>query len=93
MSETGPELSFDRATYASPAAAGVAATPCSGCKKPLGGEYWKWQRLIVCGDCREGLVAKLVGRDENGVHRAESLTGNIVVELVRAQLDLVRSFR
>jgi hypothetical protein len=58
MSEpTTADLSFDRATYAAPRAS--TAAPCGSCKKPLTDQYWKWQRLIVCEQCRDGLATTL----------------------------------
>jgi hypothetical protein len=57
MSESPADLRFDKATYAEPAAS--TAAPCGGCKSPLVDQYWKWQRLLVCARCREGLEVKL----------------------------------
>jgi hypothetical protein len=60
MSDPSPELTFDRATYASPTGASAASVaPCGGCKQPLTDQYWKWHRLLVCKACRDGLEAKL----------------------------------
>jgi hypothetical protein len=56
MTDPATELSFDRATYAT-GAGGAAA--CSGCKRPLDGQYWKWQRLVLCASCRDGLEKTL----------------------------------
>jgi hypothetical protein len=51
MTAPEPELSFDRATYATgPAAPPVAA--CAMCHEPLGAEYWQWQKQVICGTCR-----------------------------------------
>ncbi|MBV9948827.1 MAG: hypothetical protein JOZ69_18410 [Myxococcales bacterium] len=56
MSGDGPELRFDRATYAEDAGGGL---PCANCRGPLGDAYWKWQRLVVCARCRDALAGRL----------------------------------
>jgi hypothetical protein len=59
MTETGPDLSFDKATYASPAGEAASAVPCGNCKQPLGEQYWTWQRHMVCARCRDVLAATM----------------------------------
>jgi len=57
MSDTGPELQFDKATYASGDAGG--AVPCGQCKQPLRGHYWKLQKFMLCEGCKTGIQASL----------------------------------
>ena len=65
MSDTGPDLSFDKASYASsPSGAGAgggegASIPCNQCKRPLGQQYWKLQKFLLCDGCKEGVSASL----------------------------------
>lgn len=44
---TPHELQFDKATYEA-AGSGV---PCAACGQPLAGEYWEWQRQMLCSAC------------------------------------------
>jgi hypothetical protein len=57
MSDTGPELQFDKATYASGDAGGVV--PCGQCKQPLGEQYWRLQTFLLCDRCKTGIQASL----------------------------------
>ncbi len=56
MTDSGPDLQFDRAVYDKDAS---QVARCSSCKGPLVGSYWKWQQHVVCARCREGLAATL----------------------------------
>jgi hypothetical protein len=63
MSDNGPDLSFDKASYASPSG-GVgggegASIPCNQCKRPLGQQYWKLQKFLLCDGCKQGVSASL----------------------------------
>jgi hypothetical protein len=56
MSDIGPDLRFDKASYAS---AGEGAIPCSQCKRPLAEQYWKLQKFLLCDSCKHGVSASL----------------------------------
>jgi hypothetical protein len=63
-----PDLRFDRAEYAKD---GEKAAPCSMCKGPLAGSYWKWQQHIVCAGCRARLEASLA-ESQSGARLAKA---------------------
>jgi len=62
MSDQGPDLSFDKASYASspgPGGSEGASIPCNQCKRPLGQQYWKLQKFLLCDGCKQGVSASL----------------------------------
>jgi hypothetical protein len=76
MNPTDSDLRFDRATYAKGAGTGApTVTPCASCKGPLGDSYWRWQQVIVCGRCRDGIAARLADSQSNERLAKAILTG------------------
>jgi hypothetical protein len=54
MGEPGTVIDFDRAEYGENQA---ATAPCTNCKRPLEGQYWKFRSGPVCRSCRDGIEA------------------------------------
>jgi len=80
MSDTGPDLSFDKASYASAPAGEAAAVPCSQCKRPLAHQYWKLQKFLLCDGCKEGVSASLA-RSQSASSFAKALVQGGLVAL------------
>jgi hypothetical protein len=53
MGEAGSTIDFDHAEYGR----GSPAAPCTRCRRPLEGEYYKFQNGAVCSACRGGIEA------------------------------------
>ena len=54
MGEPGTVIDFDRAEYGP---SQPATAPCTNCKRPIEGQYWKFRNGVVCGSCRDGIEA------------------------------------
>jgi hypothetical protein len=55
MSETGAELSFDRADFVEE----QTKPACAACKKPLAGQYWTCQGQVLCEGCGVEVASEL----------------------------------
>jgi hypothetical protein len=68
MGEPGTVIDFDRAEYG-PSQPAVA--PCTNCKRPIEGQYWKFRAGAVCRSCRDGIEAA-VARATSGASLARA---------------------
>jgi hypothetical protein len=80
MGDVDPGLRFDRAEYSGRGLSSSAA-PCANCRRPIEGQYWKWQSHLVCDDCRGSLAAKITEVTSRGSFGKAVLQGGGVAVL------------
>ncbi len=71
----GLGLSFERADYAEGADSGP---PCGACQGPLKGQYWQWQKQMLCAGCRERFAGELAASQSAASLGAAALRGGAV---------------